>query len=155
MNETPDTRQLLSTRIEQKQQAVRSYLGRERPRRNQLSNISVVGSAIAAMLTAGPAFRGTGFTNAIQGVFSLADDSVVWRVLCLGAVLLSVAAALATNFANSHSLADRVSAAETCKAQLEGLQDTLSFGRIAIDDALKLYQQYTAQVAFVDDAPAR
>ena len=155
MNETPDTRQLLSTRIEQKQQAVRSYLGRERPRRNRLSNISVVGSAIAAMLTAGPAFGGTGFTNAIQGVFSLADDSVVWRVLCLGAVLLSVAAALATNFANSHSLADRVSAAETCKAQLEGLQDTLSFGRIAMDDALKLYQQYTAQVAFVDDAPAR
>ena len=155
MNETPDTRQLLSTRIEQKQQAVRSYLGRERPRRNKLSNISVVGSALAAMLTAGPAFGGTGFTNAIQGVFLLEDDSVVWRVLCLGAVLLSVSAALATNFANSHSLADRVSAAETCKAQLEGLQDTLSFGQIAIDDALKLYQQYTAQVAFVDDVPAR
>ncbi|MHA7224206.1 hypothetical protein ACX80S_18140 [Arthrobacter sp. RHLT1-20] len=155
MNETPDTRQLLSTRIEQKQQAVRSYLGRERPRRNKLSNISVLGSALAAMLTAGPAFGGTGFTNAIQGVFLLEDDSVVWRVLCLGAVLLSVSAALATNFANSHSLADRVSAAETCKAQLEGLQDTLSFGQIAIDDALKLYQQYTAQVAFVDDVPAR
>lgn len=146
---------MLSTRIEQKQQAVRSYLGRERPRRNKLSNISVVGSALAAMLTAGPAFGGTGFTNAIQGVFLLEDDSVVWRVLCLGAVLLSVSAALATNFANSHSLADRVSAAETCKAQLEGLQDTLSFGQIAIDDALKLYQQYTAQVAFVDDVPAR
>jgi hypothetical protein len=104
MDETLDTRQLLCNRIEQKQQAVRSYLGRERPRRNKLSNISVVGSALAAMLTAGPAFGGTGFTNALQGVFSLEDDSVVWRVLCLGAVLLSVAAALATNFANSHSI---------------------------------------------------
>ncbi|MGY2743384.1 hypothetical protein ACQCSU_16825 [Pseudarthrobacter sp. O4] len=155
MDEAPDTRQLLSTRIEQKQQAVRSYLGRERPRRNKLSNISVVGSALAAMLTAGPAFGGTGFTEALQGIFSLGDDSVVWRVLCLLAVLLSVAAALATNFANSHSLSDRVSAAETVNAQLEGLQDTLSFGHIAVDDALKLYQQYVAQVAFVDEVPSR
>lgn len=151
MNESPDTRQLLSTRIEQKQQAVRSYLGRERPRRNRLSNISIVGSALAAMLTAGPAVGGTGFTQAVQGIFSLNDDSVVWRVLCLGAVLLSVAAALATNFANSHSVADRVSAAETANAQLEGLRDTLSFGSIETDDALKLYQQYVSQVAFVDE----
>lgn len=155
MTETPDTRQLLATRIERKQQAVRSYLGRERPRRNRLSNISIVGSGLAAMLTAGPAFGGTAFTEAIQGIFSLQDDSVVWRVLCLGAVILSVAAALATNFANSHSLADRVSAAEATSAQLEGLQDTLSFGSIAIDDALKLYQQYVSQVAFVDEIPSR
>lgn len=146
---------MLSTRIEQKQNAVRSYLGRERPRRNRLSNTSIVGSGLAAMLTAGPAFGGTDFTQAVQAAFSLESSSVVWRVLCLGAVLLSVAAALATNFANSHSLADRVSAAETCRAQLEGLQDTLSFGNIAVDEALKLYQQYVAQVAFVDDIPPR
>jgi hypothetical protein len=155
MDETADTRQLLASRIEQKQDAVRSYLGRERPRRNRLSNTSIVGSGLAAMLTAGPAFGGTDFTEAVQALFSLESSSVVWRVLCLGAVLLSVAAALATNFANSHSLADRVSAAETCRAQLEGLQDTLNFGNIAIDDALKLYQQYVAQVAFVDDVASR
>jgi hypothetical protein len=155
MDETADTRQLLASRIEQKQDAVRSYLGRERPRRNRLSNTSIVGSGLAAMLTAGPAFGGTDFTEAVQALFSLESSSVVWRVLCLGAVLLSVAAALATNFANSHSLADRVSAAETCRAQLEGLQDTLNFGNIAVDDALKLYQQYVAQVAFVDDVASR
>lgn len=155
MDESPDTRQLLSARIEQKQQSVRSYLGRERPRRNKLSNVSVVGSALAAMLTAGPAFGGTGFTEALKGVFSLGDDSIVWRVLCLFAVLLSVAAALATNFANSHSIADRVSAAETANAQLEGLRDTLSFGQIDTGEALKLYQQYAAQIAFVDDVTSR
>ncbi|WP_427133443.1 hypothetical protein [Pseudarthrobacter sp. S9] len=155
MDDTSDTRQRLSTRIDEKQQAIRSYLGRERPRRNRLANISIVGSALAAALTAGPAVGGTGFTEAAAGVFGLSDDSVVWRVLCLLAVVLSVAAALATNFATSHSLADRVSAAETCSAQLEGLQVALSFGQIAIDDAVKLYQQYSAQVAFVDAIPAR
>ncbi|KRE52444.1 hypothetical protein ASG92_25290 [Arthrobacter sp. Soil736] len=155
MDESPETRQRLSDRIEQRQQAIRSYLGRERPRRNRLSNISIVGSALAAMLTAGPAAGGTGFTEAVQGIFSLNDDSVVWRFLCLAAVILSVAAALATNFANSHALADKVTAAETANAQLDGLQDTLNFGHIPIDDALKLYQQYVAQVPFVDEVPAR
>jgi hypothetical protein len=155
MDESPETRQRLSDRIQQKQQTIRSYLGRERPRRNRLSNISIVGSALAAMVTAGPAAGGTGFTEALQGIFSLGDDSVVWRFLCLAAVILSVAAALATNFANSHALADRVSAAETTNAQLEGLQDTLDFGHIPIDDALKLYQQYVAQVPFVDQLPSR
>lgn len=155
MDESPETRQRLSDRIQQKQETIRSYLGRERPRRNRLSNISIVGSALAAMVTAGPAAGGTGFTEAVQGIFSLGDDSVVWRFLCLAAVILSVAAALATNFANSHALTDRVSAAETTNAQLEGLQDTLDFGHIPIDDALKLYQQYVTQIPFVDQLPSR
>ena len=151
MEESADTRQRLSERIDQKQQAIRSYIGRERPRRNRLSNISIVGSALAAMLTAGPAVGGTGFTEAIQGIFSLQEDSIVWRFLCLAAVIFSVAAALATNFANSRALGEKVSAAESANAQLEGLQLSLNFGNLAVPDALKLYQQAVAQVAFVDD----
>jgi hypothetical protein len=155
MDESADTRQRLSDRIDQKQQAIRSYLGRERPRRNRLSNISIVGSALAAMLTAGPAVGGTGFTEAIQGIFSLGDDSIVWRFLCLAAVILSVAAALATNFANSRALGEKVSAAESANAQLDGLQLSLNFGNLAVADALKLYQQAVAPVAFVDEVPSR
>lgn len=155
MDESADTRQRLSDRINQKQQAIRSYLGRERPRRNRLSNISIVGSALAAMLTAGPAVGGTGFTEAVQGIFSLGDDSIVWRFLCLAAVILSVAAALATNFANSRALGEKVSAAESANAQLDGLQLSLNFGNLAVADALKLYQQAVAPVAFVDEAPSR
>ena len=155
MDESADTRQRLSDRIDQKQQAIRTYLGRERPRRNRLSNISIVGSALAAMLTAGPAVGGTGFTEAVQGIFSLQEDSIVWRFLCLAAVIFSVAAALATNFANSRALGEKVSAAESAHAQLEGLQLSLSFGNLAVADALKLYQQAVAPVAFVEDAPSR
>ncbi|MET3812301.1 hypothetical protein [Arthrobacter sp. UYEF3] len=154
MSEAPDARQLLSTRIDEKQQAVRAYLARERPRRNRLSNVSIVGSGLAAVLTAGPAVGGTGFTHAVAKLFSLGDDSIVWRVLCLLAVVLSVAAALATNFATSRSVADRVSAAETCNAQLEGLAVSLDIGHIDVDEAFKLYQQYAGQVPFVDAAHA-
>lgn len=155
MDDTSDTRQRLSSRIDEKQQAIRSYLSKERPRRTRLANISIVGSALAAALTAGPALGGTGFTESVAAIFNLSDDSVVWRVLCLLAVIFSVAAALATNFATSRSLADRVSAAETASAQLEGLQVALNFGRIEIDEAVKLYQQYATQVPFIEALPTR
>jgi hypothetical protein len=79
----------------------------------------------------------------------------VWRSLCLAAVVLSVTAALATNLATSQALADKVSAAETCNAQLEGLNVALNFGRIDVDEAVQLYQQYVTPVAFVEDTPSR
>ncbi|WP_285245763.1 hypothetical protein [Pseudarthrobacter sp. fls2-241-R2A-127] len=155
MSETPDVRQRLSTRIDEKQQALRAYLAKERPRRNRLSTISIIGSAVAALLTAGPAAGGSGFSNAVADIFSLGDDSVVWRVLCLLAMIFSVAAALATTFATSRAVADKVSAAETCAVQLAGLSVSLDIGRVDIDDAVKLYQQYTGLVSFVEDTASR
>jgi hypothetical protein len=81
----------------------------------------------------------------------LEQSSIVWQVLCLAAMLMSVVAAVSTNLANSHSVAAKVSAAEACNAQLEGLQTALNFGRLPLEDAIQLYQQYATQVAFVDD----
>jgi hypothetical protein len=88
-------------------------------------------------------------------MFALDDASVVWRVLCLGAVILSVGAGLATNVANSQALAEKVTAAETAIAQLEGLQLSLGFGHIAIDEAAMLYKQYASHVSFVAEVPSR
>lgn len=151
MTEQTAMRQRLSDSIEQRQMAIRRFLERARPRRNRLVTISIVGSALAAALTAGPALGGTKFTAAIQGVFALDESSVVWRVLCLAAVLLSLAAALATNFATSSAVTDRVTAAEACQMELEGLQAALDFGHLDVDDAVPLYQQYIARTGFVDD----
>lgn len=155
MSETQDARQRLSTRIGEKQKVLRAYLAKERPRRNRLSTVSIIGSALAALLTAGPAAGGTGFSNAVAGIFSLSDDSIVWRMLCLLAMISSVAAALATNFATSRAVADKISAAETCAVQLEGLAVSLDIGHVDIDEAAKLYQQYTGQVSFVEDTASR
>ena len=69
------------------------------------------------------------------------------------AVLLSLAAALATNLANSHALSAQVSAAEACSAELDGLESALAFGHLPIDDAVELYRQYVAKVSFIDNAP--
>ena len=46
-----------------------------------------------------------------------------------------------------------MSAAETSSAQLEGLQVAFNFGHIEIEEAVKLYQQYSTQVPFVEGLP--
>ncbi|WP_269939463.1 hypothetical protein [Arthrobacter sp. HY1533] len=153
MSEDPQVRQDLTERIHRRRAGVIAFLRTARPRRNLFTNISIIGSALAAAFTVGPAVGGSKFTEAVQNVFSLRDDSIVWRVLCLAAVLLSLAAALATNLANSHALSEQVSAAEATSAELDGLETALEFGTLPTDNAVELYRQYVAKVAFIDDAP--
>ncbi|MCZ2403297.1 hypothetical protein IV498_08905 [Paenarthrobacter sp. Z7-10] len=155
MSEAPDLRQDLAEHIQTRRGAITLFLQHARPRRNRLANLSVVGSAVAAVLTAGPAIGGQSFTSSVQERLGLADDSVVWRVLCLLALIFSLGAAISTNLSNSRDLANRVSAAETCNAELEALQTSLAFGQLPLPDAVRLYQQYIAKVPFVEDpAPA-
>jgi hypothetical protein len=104
MDDSPETRQGLSDRIEEKQSALRSYLERLRPRRHKLTEFSVVGSVLAA---------------------------------------------------NSQAMAEKVTAAETAIAQLEGLQLSLGFGHIATDEAAMLYKQFVSHVSFVGEVPSR
>lgn len=153
MSEEPQVREDLTARIHQRRASVMAFLRTARPRRNRFTNISIVGSALAAAFTVGPAVGGSKFTGAVQDVFSLGDDAIVWRVLCLAAVLLSLAAALATNLANSNALSAQVSAAEAASAELDGLESALKFGTLPTDNAVELYRQYVAKVAFIDDAP--
>ena len=152
MDDETDVRQQLTARIEAKRAGISRFLVRARPRRNRLANLSVVGSAIAAVMTAGPAIGGQSFTASVQGRLGFEDSSTVWRVLCLAAMLLSVAAAVATNLSNSRDLNGRVTAAETCNAELEGLETLLEFGQLPLPEAVKLYQQYVAKVPFVDES---
>lgn len=153
MSEEPQVRQNLTAHIHQRRAGVMAYLRTARPRRNRLSTISIVGSVLAAAFTVGPAVGGNRFTQAVQDIFSLSDDSTVWRILCLAAVLFSLTAALAGNLANSRALAAQVSAAEAASAELEGLESALNFGTLPTDNAVELYRQYVAKVAFIDDAP--
>ncbi|WP_246018498.1 hypothetical protein [Arthrobacter crusticola] len=150
--EEQEARQKLIANIEQRQSAVRLFLRHERPRRNRLVMTSVLGSALAAGLTAGPALGGTKFAAGVQEALTLEQSSIVWQVLCLAAMLMSVAAAISTSLSNSHAVSTKVTAAEVCNAQLDGLKTALDLGRMSLEDAIELYQQYTIQVAFVDDA---
>jgi hypothetical protein len=47
----------------------------------------------------------------------------------------------------------RLSTAEAANAELEGLASLLEFGQLGVQDGVKLYQQYTVKIPFVDELP--
>ncbi|MFD1214786.1 hypothetical protein ACFQ36_22420 [Arthrobacter sp. GCM10027362] len=155
MDEDPQLRRELSERIERRRASIGAYLRRHRPRQSRLSTLSVVTSSLVAALTAGPGMGQEGFTGSVAGLLALQDTSLVWQTICLLATVLSVAAALTTHFATSKGKSEQISAAETCSAELEGLQTALAFGNLPLEEAVRLYQQYSVKAAFVEDLPAR
>jgi hypothetical protein len=90
------------------------------PRGVRLTNLSILCSAIVTALTAGPALGGAQFTESSARLFNITDDSLVWRLLCFAAMVLSLVAAIATNLYKSHDIATRLAKAEACSAALEG-----------------------------------
>jgi hypothetical protein len=155
MDPEPDVRRELLVQIRGRRAGITAYLRRIRPRRDHLVTTSIVSSALSAVLTAGPALGGETFADTVGNGLSLGDHSLVWRLLCLGALIVSLVAAISANLAKSRDLERRVAAAEVCNAELEGLETMLEFGHLPVDDAVKLYQQYVAKVPFVDEAALR
>ena len=154
MGETDELRHDLLARIEARRSGAALYLRRNRPAIRRRSTITIVLSSLAAVFTAGPAIGGEKFAEAAQGLFGLASDSYVWRTLCLLALLVSIGAAVMTNLAKAHEAAlNRLTTAEAAKAELEGLADLVQLGHLALDDAVKLFHQYSVKIPWVDDAP--
>lgn len=154
MRDDAELRRDLSARIEARRACIAAFLHDVRPRRNRLANISIVSSAMAAVFVAGPAFGGQEFTQAVKEVLSLSQPSVVWRVLCMAAVLVSLVSVISVNLSKSQDLAARVTTAEVCNAELEALLTSLQYGHLSLEDAIELYHQYVVKVAFVDETPA-
>jgi cytochrome bd-type quinol oxidase subunit 2 len=151
MVEDSDLRRDLLWRIEARRAAVQAFLRANRPRTRRRANMAIVLSSLAAVFTAGPAFGGEGFAGTVQKTLNLASDSYVWRILCLLALLVSVSSATLTNITKSQDDVARLSTAEAANAELEGLSTLLQFGHLSVQDAVKLYQQYSAQIPFVDE----
>ena len=103
-------------------------------------------------MTAGPGLGGQAFTENVAGALGARDDSLIWRLLCVLAMVVSVVAAISANLGKSKDTEARIIAAETSRAELEGLQAMLEFGQVSFEDAVKLYQQYIAKVSYVESA---
>jgi hypothetical protein len=146
-----DQRRELLERIKAKRTSVRAYVRALEPVGDRETNVSIICSAIAAVLTAGPAIGGTSLTSAIGSAAALRDDSPIWRLLCFAAMIVSVIAAISTNLYKSHDVAGRLSKAEACNVSLEGLETLVEFGQLPVKEAVKLYQQYVATIPFVLD----
>jgi hypothetical protein len=147
-------RQELLARIRAKRASIAAYVGQLEPRGTRLMNLSIICSALAAVLTAGPALGGEDFTGSAQRLMLLADDALVWQVLCLAATVAALGAVVATNLYKAGDLPARLSRAEAASAQLEGLEALVEFGRLPVEAAVTLYQQYVAAIPALPDQPA-
>jgi hypothetical protein len=147
----PNINQQLLKRIERRRRTVETYLRSARPRVTRLTYISVISSALAAALTAGPALGGQKFTTQVAASLQLGGPANVWRPLCLLAMIVSIIAAISANLSMSKNAETRIISAEACCAELEGLHTLVEFGQMSLEDAVKLYQEYIAKVPFVTD----
>jgi electron transfer flavoprotein alpha/beta subunit len=66
-------------------------------------------------------------------------------------MLISIVAAISTNLSKSKNTEARIVSVEATNAELEGLQALIEFDQVALEDAVKLYQQYVARVPFVSE----
>ena len=148
---TDDVREELLGQIAYRRARIGEWLRANRPRSSRLSTVSIISSALAAVIVAGPALGGERFTGGAADVLSLDTGAPVWRFMCLLGLIASVVAAIATNLHKSQDLAARITAAESCDADLEGLQTLLRFGRISTGEAVDLYRGYIARIPHVDD----
>jgi hypothetical protein len=143
-------RKQLRTRIQARRVDIDDFLTHARPRRNVLTNVSIICSALAAVFTATPALGGADAMNAIaesQGV----KPASVWQPLCIAAFVVALAAAVAANLHKSYDLPAQVAAAEACNAELESLLALLDFDDLPVHDAVEQYQQYIHKIPFVKE----
>jgi hypothetical protein len=144
-------RQELLDQITHRRASIDEWLRANRPRSSRLSTIGIVSSALAAVFVAGPALGGEQFTGGTAEALSLDTSTPVWRVLCLLGLIASVVSAIATNLQKSQDLAARITAAESCDTDLEGLETLLRFGQISTEDAVNLYRGYVTRIPHVDE----
>jgi hypothetical protein len=141
-----DTDALLD-RIKTKRREVSDYLKHNEPKQSRYIMISIVAGSLAAALTAGPGFGGTGFIDTASGLFTFGIP--VWQALCLLATLLSVSAVISNGLLKSNDLISKVSQARGCDAKLEGLEIMLDMEQIELKQAASLYTQYLTEISHV------
>lgn len=153
MAEDIDVRAELRARIETRRAGIAAFLRDVRPRRNRLTNISIVSSALAAAFVAGPALTGVRFTERVKQDLSLDTSAAVWQPLCLAALIVSLISVISSNLSKSQDLAARVTAAEVCNTELEGVLTSLQFGHLSVEDAVEQYQESVSKIPFVEEPP--
>lgn len=143
----------LLAQIEARRDGITAFLHDVRPRRNRLTNISIISSAMAAVFVAGPAVVGQPFIDSVKRELSLSSGADVWRPLCFAALVVSMLSIISSNLSKSQDLAARITAAEVCNTELEGVMTSLHFGHLAVDEAVEQYHHCVSKIPFVEEQP--
>jgi hypothetical protein len=136
------------TTVRHKRQKLDAFLATAVPRKRRLMNITIVGGALAAALTAAPAAGGQPFTAWMTAAMGLSSPS--WRLLCGAASILSIMATLATQLLKSNNLEERITRAQGCRAKLEVLEIGIAAGQLDAARATAEYLQCVQDAAFIE-----
>lgn len=154
MAEATGTSFNLPGRIREKRAQVDRYLAKALPRKRRLLNATLLGGALAALLTAGPALGGKTFSAWLSEVFGL--HSPAWQLLCGAAALCSLTAAISTQLLKSHGLEENLARAQLCSTKLELLELGLAAGQLDGAQALAEYGKCVEAAAFLQgEAPGK
>lgn len=151
MDDNGELKQKLVEKIQARRATIDAFVREQERRNDRLTNLSIWCTAATALFTAGPALGGEKFNGSVQQLLGLASESSVWRTLCFAAVVLSVVAAVANNLYKSHDVASRLAKAEAARALLDGLDTSLEFGQLPLEEAAKQFQQILTSAAFIPD----
>ena len=116
---------------------------RLRRRDNTLTLLSVIASALAAVLTGAPALGGPELTRALGAA---GPDTPSWRILCGIASICSLLAAIAANLHRQQEIATRLARCQAGAARLEALELQLAFQRAPLADATAEYGRIIAEL---------
>jgi len=137
----------LSAHIDRFRSQIAAYLARARARQRRLINLAIVAGAVATVLTASPALGGLAFSDWLNETFGL--TSPAWQVLCAGAALCSLAAAISTQLMKSHAVEEHVARAEAVRAKLEALDLGRITGRLTPEQVATEYSACIEQASFL------
>ena len=137
----------LSAHIDRFRSQVAAYLIHARARQRRLINLAIIAGAVATVLTASPALGGVAFSDWLNETFGL--TSPAWQVLCAGAALCSLAAAISTQLLKSHAIDEHVARAEAVRAKLEALDMGRITGRLTPEQVATEYSACIEQASFL------
>jgi hypothetical protein len=126
---------------------VAAYLAHARVRQRRLINLAIITGALATALTASPAIGGLSFSDWLNQTFGF--SSPAWQVLCAGAAVCALTAAIATQLLKSHNVDENVARAENVRARLEALDLGRITGRLTPDQVATEYSACIAQASFL------
>jgi hypothetical protein len=137
----------LSVLIRRTQDKVATYLVHARARQRRMLNLAIVAGALATALTASPALGGKNFADWLDATFGLTAPA--WQILCAGAAMCSLAAAIATQMLKSNNVDERVTRAENVKARLEVLDAGRMTGQLTPKQVATEYAACVQEASFI------
>lgn len=138
----------LERRVRTKREDVDRYLAAARRQRSRLVQVTIVAGSIAAGLTAGPALGGKPLADWLTDAFRL--NTPAWRILCLAAMLCSLAATIATQLHKSNNYEEHIVRAQDVRAALEALDFGIVSGHLGRHEAMSRYLKCVESASFID-----